>query len=102
MIDVINVACLYPHHFRAILEGRKRTEWRDRKRPDRRLESIKAGELIVFQEARSDRVILATVYHVKRFRRASAYRYGIRLAEPMLDYAPGIKHLQGWQRRDTL
>jgi len=99
---MINIACLYPQHFRAILEGRKRTEWRDRKHIDKRLESIRSGELLVLQESRSDRIIVATVCHVKRFRRGNGYRYGIRMAAPILDSAPGIKHLQGWQRRDTL
>ena len=99
---MINIACLYPQYFRAILEGRKRTEWRDRKGIDKRLESIRDGEQLVLQESRTDRVILATVRHVKRFRRGDGYRYGIRLATPILDSAPGIKHLQGWQRRATL
>ena len=99
---MINIACLYPQYFRAILEGRKRTEWRDRKDIDSRLESIRHGELLVLQESRSDRIILATVRHVKRFRRGSGYRYGIRIATPILSSAPGIKHLQGWQRRATL
>jgi len=99
---MINIACLYPQHFRAILEGRKRTEWRERKYIDKRLESIRSGELLVLQESRSDRIIVATVCHVKRFRRGKGYRYGIRMATPILDSAPGIKHLQGWQRRDTL
>lgn len=99
---MINVACLYPQYFRAILEGRKQTEWRDRKRPDSRLERVRPGEIIVLQESRTDRVIIATVRHVKRFRRHDGYRYGIRLAEPVLDSAPGVKHLQGWQRRDNL
>lgn len=99
---MINIACLYPQHFRAILEGRKRTEWRERKDIDKRLESIRSGELLVLQESRSDRIIVATVCHVKRFRRGNGYRYGIRMATPILDSAPGIKHLQGWQRRDTL
>lgn len=99
---MINIACLYPQYFRAILEGRKRTEWRDRKSVDKRLESIRPGEMIVFQEARSDRVILATVRHVKRFRRGAGYRYGIRILQPLIDSAPDVKHLQGWQRRETL
>ena len=99
---MINVACLYPQYFRAILEGRKRTEWRDRKGIDSRLEQIRPGELVVLQESRTDRVLVATVRQVKRFRRGAGYRYGIRLTTPILDTAPGVRHLQGWQRRDSL
>jgi hypothetical protein len=82
--------------------NRKRTEWRDRKGIDARLEAIRTGELIVLQESRTDRVIIAIVRHVKRFRRRHGYRYGIRIAEPMLDRAPAVRHLQGWQRREKL
>lgn len=96
---MINIACLYQQYFRAILEGRKQTEWRDRKRPDVRLERVRPGEKVVLQESRTDRVIIATVRHVKRFRRHGGYRYGIRLERHhTVEYLPGLPHLQGWQR----
>ena len=99
---MINVACLDPQYFAAILDGRKQTEWRDRMRPDPILERVQAGERIVLQERRTDRAIFATVRHVRRFRRQGGYRYGIRLLAPRLGSTSGVRHLQGWQRRENL
>lgn len=99
---MINIACLYPRYFQAIVDGRKQTEWRDRIRPDSRMEAIRAGELIILLECRSTRAIMAIVRHVKRFRRHGGYRYGVRFSCPVLTDAPNMKHLQGWHRRATL
>jgi hypothetical protein len=59
-----NVACLYPRHFAKIVAGRKQTERRLRKRIDSRLESIQAGERILFLECRTQRAIEASAVRV--------------------------------------
>lgn len=99
---MINVACLEPQYFAAILAGRKRTERRDRKRIDPILEKIRSGEACVLLEKRSMRGLIAPIRHVKRFARDGQYRYCVRLGRPQLINARGLKHLQGWQRRASL
>ncbi len=95
---MINVACLDPQYFRAILEGRKRTEQRIRKRPDSRLENIRPGELLILLERRTNRALVCSIRAVKRFDRDGLHKYCIRLSAPQLTHSD-LKHLQGWQRR---
>jgi ASC-1-like (ASCH) protein len=95
---MINVACLDPQYFRAILEGRKRTEQRIRKRPDSVLEAIRPGELVILLERRSTRALVAHVRHVKRFDRDGIHKYCIRIDTPELIQSD-LRHLQGWHRR---
>ncbi len=98
---MINVANLDSKSFAAILAGRKRTEWRYRRRPDARLEAVAIGEPIVLLEIGSERAIKATVRAVVRFD-GSGYLYGIRLLKPRLTSAPGVRKIQGWHRRERL
>lgn len=99
---MLNVANLYPEHFNRILSGAKRTEWRARKRPDSRLESVRAGEPIVLLETGSNRAIRATVAAANRFDCDEGHVYGIRIKQPELFSAPGVRRIQGWHRRESL
>jgi hypothetical protein len=101
---MLNVANLRSEPFEAILSGRKRTEWRWRRRADGRLDSIEPGEIVMFLEIGTDRAIAATVRAVMRFEYDGGYRYqyAIRICKPRLLRAAGIRKLQGWHRRRTL
>jgi hypothetical protein len=92
-----------PVYFRAIFDGLKRTEWRFRRRVDPRLEAIEIGEPIVLLEIGSDRAIKAKVRAIIRFDYLDGgHLYAIRLANPRLSTAPGVRKVQGWHRRRSL
>lgn len=100
---MLNVACLDPRWFREIEAGRKRTEWRFRQRPDARLEAVERGEPIALLERGSDRCIRATVRAIMRFDYGDgSCLYAVRLLNPRVTSAPGVRHLQGWVRRAAL
>jgi len=107
---MLNVACLNPIGFREILSGEKRNEYRIRKRPDPRLEAVQPGEQLIFLERGSTRALECTVESCERFDPhdedapdAEEYCYDIEIAETVrLISAPGVKHLQGWSRRESL
>ena len=99
---MLNVANLNPEHFRAIVAGGKRTEWRWRRKSDARLDAIERGEPIVLLEIGSDRCIRATVRAIMRFSYPTGYLYGIRLLQPRVGTDAGVRKIQGWQRRVQL
>ena len=100
---MINIANLKPEYFAEILAGRKRTEWRLRKRQDPRLDAIERGEPIILLEIGSTRAIRATVRAIMRFSyRSGNQLYAIRLLNPCLMHAPGVRKIQGWSRRAKL
>jgi hypothetical protein len=99
---VLNVANLKPEYFANIVAGRKRTEWRWRRKSDARLDAIERGEPIVLLEIGSDRCICAIVRAIMRFSYPDGYLYAIRLLNPRLGTAAGIRKIQGWQRRVQL
>ena len=107
---MLNIACLNKAPFAEILSGEKRNEYRIRQRPDPRLEAIQPGERLVFLERGTDRALECTVVGCERFDPHDDpdgdydnYCYDIELSEKVkLVSAPGVRHLQGWSRRETL
>ena len=100
---MFNVANLKSEYFQAILDRKKSTEWRRRKRVDPILEKVTLGEKIALLEIGSARCILATVTAEVRFDYPDGHcLYAIRLGRPELVNAPGIKKIQGWNRREKL
>ena len=100
--QLLNIANLYPQYFDAFLQGRKNTEWRERKRIDPTLEKINPGERVVLYECGSNRAIAATVVWVRRFdsptHATCSHLYAIRLKKIGL-FAVAVRKLQGWHRR---
>ena len=94
---MLNVACLHPRYFSAILAGRKGTEWRRRKRVDPHLEAVAIGEPVLLLECGSRRAIRARVRAKLRFDYLDGYVYAIRLAE-VRPSTSDRTHRQGWQR----
>lgn len=99
---MVNVCCLNRAPFADIAAGRKRTEWRFRQRPDARLEAVTIGEPIALLERGSARCIKAHVRAIMRFDYPDGHLYAIRLLNPRVTSAPGIRHMQGWVRRAAL
>jgi len=108
---MLNVACLNKVPFGEILSGEKRNEYRIRKRPDPRLEAVRRGEALIFLERGSDRAIQCTVVDCQRFDPHDPddpdgdydnYCYDIAFRNVKLFSAPGVRHLQGWSRREGL
>jgi hypothetical protein len=100
---LINIACLDREPFAQILAGQKTTEYRRRKRRDVRLEAVTSGERLVLLERGSKRGIKAIVSG-KRITKAGYGRflYSISFRDPKRFDATGIRHLQGWIRREKL
>jgi hypothetical protein len=101
---MVNVANLNPEPFKEILDGKKRSEWRIRRRLDSRLEAVKVGEPVFLLEiGKSTRAIEASVRAAMRFDYENGMcQYAIRLKDPKLINVPGIRKLQGWHRREKL
>lgn len=101
---VVNVANLDREHFERFLSGAKRTEWRWRSRIDPRLEAVTTGEPLYLLEIGSSRAIEATVRAMIRFDYPAhaSHVYAVRVADPRLVDAPGIRKIQGWHRRAAL
>lgn len=99
---MLNVANLKPQFFDAFLAGAKRTERRWRTRLDGRLEQIERGEPIALLEIGSDRCIRAEIIGVLRTDYDDGCLYSIRIREPRLTTAPGVRKIQGWHRREKL
>jgi hypothetical protein len=100
---MINIACLDREPFANILSGEKTTEYRTRKRCDPRLEAIQKGERLILLERGSVRGIKATVERKRRTKlKDGCIRYAIVFVNPKQFDATGIRHLQGWTRREGL
>jgi len=108
---MVNVACLNRQPFADILSGEKRNEFRLRQRIDPRLEAVRSGEEVVFLERGSDRALWCNVVDVVRFGPEDdpewrpgdpPYCYDIKIRNVRLADAPGVRHLQGWNRVERL
>ena len=99
---MLNIANLYSQHFEMFLRGRKKTEWRERRSIDPRLEKITPGERVIFYECGSDRAIAAIVVCVRRFDNPTHancnHLYAIRIGR-ISRFRVKVRKLQGWHRR---
>lgn len=99
---MINYCGVEPKFFDEICDGTQKFEERERRRPDKRLESVVVGEQIYIYEKRGKRAVLVkinAIQHIKEMTKSGISYYYVFYFSILkqITHNP-YKHYQGWMR----